>query len=83
MGYPRNGKLSSTLINFIGKKDVPSILLPTRDKATSAEEKFESLPIPQGATGPEIQRSLAISNGDNIYYLHQINWKCAHIGVYM
>ena len=40
-----------------------SILLPTRDKAVSAEEKFESLPISQGATSPEVQRSLASSNG--------------------
>ena len=67
LGYrcEKDLRISYCWANYlIGKKDVTSILLPTRDKAVSTEEKFESLPISQGATSPEVQRSLASSNGN-------------------
>ena len=34
---------------FLGKKDIPAVLLPTKDKAGGAEDKFEQIPLASSA----------------------------------
>jgi len=52
----------------IGKKDIVSVLLPTRDKSQSTEELFESLPptSAMAAATQEVQQSLVARHGGRV-----------------
>ena len=49
----------------LGKKDISSTLLPTRDKSQPADENFESMPVIPGMQPQEHGASFADRNGKN------------------